>query len=174
MRVAIAFLLVVLSGIGNSAIANRRAAISLFPTKPIGTPSGVGILSSMIVGPVGTSFASVVLYETVTPTGNSCPANIQTATNFPTITFSSPFVVGSSAVWEGSPYASVQNAFYDQHTTKSATNVLGLTNVTSCQSTATQVYTCNGNAVGTFSLTNTYTSGFISAQPVTFVSVSKQ
>jgi hypothetical protein len=136
--------------------------------------TGVGILTSMKVGPVGTNFASVVLYEIVTPTGNSCPANIKTATDFPTITFSAPFVVGANAVWEGLPYASVQNAFYDQHITKSATNILGLTNVTSCQSTATQTYTCNGNTIGTFSLTNTYTSSFISAQPVTFVSVSKQ
>lgn len=136
--------------------------------------TGVGILTSMQVGPVGTNFDSIVIYETVTPTGNSCPANIKSLTDFPTVTFGQPFSVGSTAFWEGSPYPSVHNAFYDQHTIKSATNVLGLTNATSCQSTALQVYTCNGNVLGSFTLTNTYTSGFISSQPVTFVSVSKQ
>jgi hypothetical protein len=136
--------------------------------------TGVGILTNMIVGPVGTSFTSVVLYEIVTPTGNSCPANIKADTDFPAITFSTPFVVGTTAFWEGSGYGAVQNTFYDAHIAKWSQNVLGSTNVTSCQSTATQVYTCNNNVIGTFSLTNTYTSGFISAQPVTFVSVSKQ
>jgi hypothetical protein len=136
--------------------------------------TGVGILTNMIVGPVGTNFNSVILNEIVTPTGNSCPANIKSATDFPTISLGTPFVIGNSAFWEGSSYASVQNAFYDQHINKGTTNLLGLTNVTSCQSTATQVYTCNNNPIGTFTLTNTYTSGFISGQPVTFVSVSKQ
>jgi hypothetical protein len=136
--------------------------------------TGVGILSRMKVGPVGTDFTSVVLSETVTPTGDSCPSNIQSYTDFPTITYGHNFIVGLSAAWEGNSYPSVYNAFYDQHVDKISVNILGYTNVTSCQATATQVYTCNGQPVGTFTLTNTYTSGFIGGQPVTFVSVSKQ
>jgi hypothetical protein len=71
-------------------------------------------------------------------------------------------------------YGAVTNGFYDQHTIKTASNVLGGSGATSCVATAHQTYSCAGNVVGTFTLTNTYTAGFIDGQPVTFVSVSKQ
>lgn len=136
--------------------------------------TGVGILTRMKVGPVGTDFTSVVLSEIVTPTGDSCPSNIQFFTSFSPITYGSNFIVRQSAGWEGNPYPSVQNAFYDSHRREYATNILGNTNVTSCRSTAVQDYTCNDRVVGTFTLTYTFYSGFINAQPVTFVSASKQ
>lgn len=136
--------------------------------------TGVGILSRMIVGPVGTDFSAVAISEIVTPTGNTCPSNIKADTDFPTITFGPQFFVRQAAVWEGNSYPATYNAFYDQHTFKSTSNVLGSTNVTSCQATATQVYTCNGTVIGTFTLTNTYLAGFIGGTRVTFVAVSKQ
>ncbi len=40
--------------------------------------------------------------------------------------------------------------------------------------TATQVYTCNGQTIGTFTLTNTYIHGTLSGQAVTNVTTSKQ
>jgi hypothetical protein len=62
-----------------------------------------------------------------------------------------------------------------EHIKEIDVNILSLTNgVTLCQSTAIQTYFCNGHAIGTFFLTNTYSSGIIATQPVTFVSVSKQ
>ncbi len=77
--------------------------------------TGGGILTRMKVGPVGTDFTSVVLSEIVTPTGDSCPSNIQLFTSFSPITYGSNFIVGQPAGWEGNPYPSVQNAFYDSH-----------------------------------------------------------
>jgi hypothetical protein len=83
-------------------------------------------------------------------------------------------VVGSSAYWEGMNYPSVSNDFYDSHKLLGPINVLGLTNVQSCYATAVQVYTCDGNIVGTFTLTNTYTRGTLNGNSVTNVTTTKQ
>jgi hypothetical protein len=138
--------------------------------------TGVGILARMKVGPAGTDYTRASLLETVTPTSNSCPSNIQTYTSFPTITTanSAPFVVGFSAVWEGGNFPSMLNDFYDSHRNLVNINVLGLTNVQSCVAKATQTYSCNGSTIGTFTLTNTYTAGTINGQAVTNVSTTKQ
>jgi hypothetical protein len=131
------------------------------------------MLTSMLLGPITTNFDGAILYEIVTPTGNSCPTKIQAFTNFPTISISTPFVVATPSTWEG-VYNPVHNAFYDAHTTKSAQNILGFTDVSTCQSTAVQTYVCNGHAVATFTLTNSFYTGLIGTQPVTFVNVAKQ
>jgi WD40 repeat protein len=138
--------------------------------------TGVGILARMIVGPVGTNFNGANLYETVTPTGNNCPAAVKAATDFPTITLSqnSLLIVGNAAGWENIHYDPMLNVFYDSHTMKSFSSVLTGTGATTCQSTATQTYYCKGNPVSTFSLTNNLYTGFLNAQPVTLVTVSKQ
>jgi hypothetical protein len=138
--------------------------------------TGVGILTSMTVGPSNGNFSSIQITENVTPTGNSCPTSIQQYTNFPTITDSSSgtFSLGATAVWEGNSYTSVTNSFYDAHIFKSTTNIIGLSNVTSCRSTATQVYKCNGQPLGEFFLTGQFASGTINGQPVTNVTVTKQ
>ncbi len=135
--------------------------------------TGVGILTRMKVGPVSTDFTGAVVSETVTPIGNSCPASIQSATNFPNVVFSN-FVIPQSAAWEGNNYPSAYNAYYDAHTIKSASNVLSGTGVSSCQATATQTYSCAGQVFGKFNLTNTYQAGYIGGTPVTFVTVTKQ
>ena len=125
----------------------------------------------MRVGPVTTNFALTTLQETVTPGANYCPASVQSATAFPF--FQSPFTVGNTAKWEGANYPAIVNDFYDSHIFKSAANVLAGIGGT-CNSYATQTYTCNGNVVGTFNLTATFTAGFISSTPVTYVTVTKQ
>ena len=138
--------------------------------------TGIGILARMKVGPAGTDYTGASLLETVTPTSNSCPSNIQTYTSFPTITTanSGPFIVGSSAVWEGSNFLSMLNDFYDSQRNVVSINVLGLTNVQSCVAKATQTYSCNGSTIGTFALTNTYTAGTLNGQAVTNVNTTKQ
>jgi len=138
--------------------------------------TGVGILARMKAGPPGTDYTNAVLLETVTPTSNSCPSNIQQYTNFPTITLDdgSSFVIGSTASWEGSNFPSVLNDFYDSHRNLVNINVLGLTSVQSCVAKATQTYSCNGSTVGTFTLTYTYTKGTVNGQAVTNVSATKQ
>lgn len=138
--------------------------------------TGVGILARMKVAPSGTNYNGAVLVETVTPTSNSCPSNIQQYTSFPTITAAnnSTFTVGSSAYWEGSQFASITDDFYDSHKLLVNINVLGLTSVTSCVAKATQTYTCGGRTVGTFTLTNTYTKGTLNGNTVTNVSTTKQ
>jgi hypothetical protein len=138
--------------------------------------TGVGILARMKAGPTGTDYTGAVLLETVTPTTNSCPSNIQQYTSFPTVTLatSKPFTVGSSAVWEGNNFPSILNDFYDSHRLLVNINVLGLTSVQSCVAQATQTYSCNGSTVGTFTLTNTYVKGTLNGQAVTNVSTTKQ
>jgi hypothetical protein len=138
--------------------------------------TGVGALAEMEVGPAGPDYSRTVLRETVTPTSNSCPSNIQEYTSFPTITIAnnSTFLVGSSAHWEGEDYPSQPNEFYDSHRLLGPINVLGQTSVQSCVATATQTYSCNGNTIGTFTLTNTYTRGTLpNGKAVTNVTVGK-
>ena len=138
--------------------------------------TGVGILARMKVGPAGTDYTGAVMLETVTPTSNSCPSNIQQYTSFPTITAAnnSTFTVGSSASWEGSNFPSMLNDFYDSHRNLVNINVLGLTSVQSCVAKATQTYSCKGSTIGTFALTNTYTRGTLNGHAVTNVSTTKQ
>lgn len=138
--------------------------------------TGVGVLARMKVGPTTIDHTNSVLLETVTPTSDSCPSNIQQYTTFPTITLAngSPFVVGSTATWEGNNYQSILNDFYDSHRQLVSINVLGLTSVQSCVAKATQTYYCNGSPVGTFTLTNTYSKGTYNGQGVTNVSTTKQ
>jgi hypothetical protein len=159
-------------------------SVTLVQTTPKSLPdynrptwlTGVGILSTMQVGPTGNSYIGAVLYETVTPTTNSCPANIQQYTSFPTITLAddSDFTPGSSAFWEGTNFPSITNDFYDMHVNLVSANVLGLTSVSSCVAQAVQTYTCGGHTVGTFTLTNTYTKGTLNGQAVTNVTTTKR
>jgi hypothetical protein len=89
--------------------------------------TGVGVLVRMKAEPTGTDYTGAVLLETVTPTTNSCPANIALYTSFPTITAAnkSTFTVGSSAAWEGGNFPSILNDFYDSHRTLVSIDVLG-------------------------------------------------
>ncbi len=66
------------------------------------------------------------------------------------------------------------NSFYDSHRLLSNTDLLGLTNVSTCAAIATQIYSCNGQAIGSFTLTNTYVHGTLSGQAVTNVVATKQ
>ena len=130
----------------------------------------------MTVSGSANDYTGVILAENVTPLTNSCPANIQAYTSFPTIGpgAKSYFVVGNAARWEGQTFPSVANSVYDSHKIIVNTDVLGLTTVNSCQAVATQIYTCGGHAIGTFTLTNSYSHGTFAGQPVTNVNVTKQ
>ena len=108
----------------------------------------------------------------VTPKTNSCPSNIRSYTDLPAVY--SLFTVGQPAFWEGVQFGSFDNTFYDEHVIYLNFDVLGSTNVSSCQATATQVYTCDGKQIGTFTITNTYTHGSLSGTPVTNISTTKQ
>jgi hypothetical protein len=138
--------------------------------------TGVGILTLMTVTGSASYYTGTILTETVTPVSNSCPSSIQAYTSFPTITAAqnSYFMVGRSAQWEGQAYESKANSFYDSHKLLGSGDVLGIGNVNSCQATATQTYTCKGQTVGTFTLTNSYSHGTLSGHPVTNVTTTKQ
>lgn len=99
--------------------------------------TGVGILARMLVSPLISNYGGTIITEVVTATGNSCPSNITDYTNFPDV-FSS-FTVGSPATWEQGNFPSVTNSFYDSHRILSDTDILGLSNVSTCTATATQV-----------------------------------
>jgi hypothetical protein len=134
--------------------------------------TGIGILTRMLVSPSVSDYTGVQIRELVTAGPNSCPANVVSYTNFPNLV--STFTVGATANWEGVPFPSVLNSFYDQHTIYLNFDVLGLTSVSSCTATATQIYTCNGQTIGTFTLTNTYDHGSLSGQSVTNITTTKQ
>lgn len=159
---------------------NCPAAVTVDVTLPRSLPSltdpsaltGIGILTRMLVSPVPINYNGVKIYEMVTPKSNGCPANIRSATDIPAVY--SLFTVGSPAYWEGVQFGSYQNSFYDQHVIYIDYDVLGATSGASCSATATQVYTCDGNNIGTFTITNTYTHGTISGQPVTNITTTKQ
>jgi hypothetical protein len=138
--------------------------------------TGVGILTLMTVTGPASDYTGAILTETVAPVSNSCPANIQAYTSFPPINAAahSDFFVGATAEWEGQAHASAANSFYDSHKLILNVDILGLTNVGSCKATAKQTYTCNGQPIGTFTLTNNYSHGTLSGQSVTNVSVTKQ
>ncbi|MBB5316853.1 Ig-like domain-containing protein [Tunturibacter empetritectus] len=133
--------------------------------------TGVGILARMLVSPSISNYAGTIITEIVTTTGNSCPSNITDYTNFPTVF--SQFTVGSPTTWEMVSFPVVTNSYYDSHRILSDTDILGLTNVSTCTATATQVYSCSGQQIGTFLLENTYTHGALSGQSVTNVLTTK-
>ena len=169
------------SGGGNPTVQACPTSISVSKTtsQPLSSDfptylTGVGILATMAVGPVGTNFNGTQLGEQVTPTGTTCPSSIASAASFPTASGFSPFIIGNNASWEGQAFPSVSDGFYDMHIFKSTSNLLAGTGVSTCQSTAVQHYTCGGNQIGTFTLTATFYAGTIKTIPVTYVTVSKQ
>jgi len=135
--------------------------------------TGIGILARMLVSPLTADYYGTAIQEVVTPTTNTCPANIAGYASFPNQF--SIFHVGDQILgsWEGQPYGYFTNTFYDSHRIELNFSILGLTSVTSCQAQATQVYSCNGNNIGTFLLTNTYTRGTVNGQDVTNIATDK-
>ena len=141
-----------------------------------GSLTGIGILTQETVSPATKN--GVQLQESIQPIvgSNTCPASIKQYTDFPTIALgTSPFYVGASvADWEGKPYASVANAFYDSHRTLVNFDILGGTGVSQCSAQAGQIYYCQGKPIGTFVLKNTYTHGVLNGVGVTYVYTTEQ
>lgn len=137
-----------------------------------GALTGIGILTRMLVSPLTANYAGQQITEQIIPQSNSCPANITSYTNYPNV-FTS-FTVGATGSFEGIPYPSVLNSYYDEHVNDVNFDVLGATSVSSCVSVATQIYRCGGQQIGTFTLSKTFTHGMLSGTPVTNVSVTKQ
>jgi hypothetical protein len=138
--------------------------------------TGVGILTEMDLAPIGGNFSSAIITENVTPTSNTCTANIHTYVAFPIIldANSGVFQINTGTVWENFPYRPIPNAFSDSHRLKLNIDLLGATNATSSVAKATQVYKCNGQPIGQLFLTKTYSRGVINGQPVTYVDVTKE
>ena len=64
---------------------------------------------------------------------------------------------------------------YDFHTTTDPTSLLNAPGAPSaCMIVCAQTYYCNGNIIGTFTVTRAFSKGTIQGTPVTNVNVTKQ
>jgi hypothetical protein len=155
------------SGTGTITVVSCPTSLSVGTTytptlaKNPSYKTGVGLIATMNAG---TGHDGAQISEVVTNGSNGCP-------------FSSA-CKGGAAFTVGPPnlatlynvtVPNVDNAFYDQHISVSASDVLAGTGVTSCSGTCNQTYYCNGTAIGKFTILFQYTHG----QGVTNVNVTK-
>lgn len=77
----------------------------------------MGLIASMKVGPTTSNFDGVVVSETVTPSSNSCPANIPTLQSNYVCQGSANFTIGQGGgtVTSGIQVPDISNQFWDDH-----------------------------------------------------------
>ena len=138
--------------------------------------TGIGMVSTMQVGPSSTNWNNTVITESLATLQNSCP----TTSPWPNpCTGSGNFTVGTGGTAKIlntitlATFNPLQNDFYDQHTLASSFNLLQNPGVSSCTIVCSQTYTCGGNSVGSFTVTYDLAPGTVSSNPVSNVTVSK-
>jgi YD repeat-containing protein len=131
--------------------------------------TGIGIIAGMQVTPISTDWGGTEITESVTPGAiNTCPAS------FGSCSGSSIFTVGEGGGDWGVTLPPQQNIFYDEHSQTNSISLLDAAGINSCQRTCSQVYTCNGTPIGSFTINRTFTKGLIQGDHVTVVTVTKQ
>jgi hypothetical protein len=149
----------------------QESLAKVFP----GLKTGLGAITAMNLLPSTVDFdGNNNITESLTTVKNSCPASFgdPCATGVVGV---STFKVGVNALSkDGSVFPLLHDGFYDEHTTSSSISLLDAAKISSCAVTCSQIYSCNGKAVGNFSITRTFTKGTIQGQNVTFVTVTKQ
>jgi hypothetical protein len=137
--------------------------------------TGIGILATMLATPAANLWNGAQVTESLVTTSNTCP------TSFPVpCTGNATFTVGApapppGATTFGTAYPPIgNNQFFDEHVTANTADLLNGTGLSSCQTACAQTYSCNGQAIGSFVVTRTYTHSVIGAASVTLVGVTKQ
>jgi len=131
--------------------------------------TGIGVIAGMQVTPISTDWGGTEITEAVTPGAiNTCPAS------FGSCSGSSIFTVGEGGGDWGVTLPPQQNIFYDEHSQTNSISLLDAAGINSCQRTCSQVYTCNGTPIGSFTINRTFTKGLIQGDHVTVVTVTKQ
>lgn len=132
--------------------------------------TGIGAVFQMNVGPDTTDWSGTKITEAVSESNTTCPASFGNQ-----CTGSSTFTVGAGGTARnGQTFTGKKNAFYDQHNSVGSVSVLDQAGIQSCTSTCSQTYSCNGNAIGHFTITRSFTKGTINGTAVTNVGVTKQ
>ncbi len=132
----------------------------------------------MKVGGSYSNYDGALITESVSPlaNGNSCPQSYPWPN--PPCAGSSTFSVGTggTAVASGitlQSFSPVTNQFYDEHTLTSFYNLLGYSGLSSCTNLCTQTYSCGGNPIASFTITEDLAPGTVGSSPVTNVSATK-
>lgn len=159
-------------------VANRttESLAAVYPTYK----TGLGMAATMEVGPARTTWDGATVTESVTQSSNDCPSTWGTdlCTNDGT-SGHSDFPVGEPGgviLFDGTRLSSKTNSFYDEHIIANQADLLGSfgQGKTTCTVKCSQKYSCDGNIIGTFTITFTFTKGTVNGQPATIVSATKQ
>lgn len=142
-----------------------------------GYRTAYGILAKMRVLPDYRNWNGTQIREDVTPVPGTCPPNL---TREPCAS-GPPFTVGDPT--KNSPVHPVEpgirNRFYDFHRTRwKSTSLLhdkthNPKDLSTCQSKCDQKYSCDGQVIGHFVITNTYRKSTYQGHDVTIVDVTK-
>jgi hypothetical protein len=151
--------------------------ITQVPLSPQSTPpylTGLGINTTMGVGPATQNYNGATIMESVSPAGGTCPQNWQQ--NACVATSPGGLIVGGSAEGFGpsglgATLPAVSNAFLDAHGFQSTSNVLA--GGPSCTIVCAQTYSCGGNGIGNYTITMTLSSKTVNNNAVTQVTVTK-
>ena len=132
--------------------------------------TGIGTLATTGVGPGPYNYKGVQIQESVSPATNTCPPSFGACSNGDTFTVGDP---GGGSFGQNTPAQT--NLFYDWHVTWSTTSsYLDDAGIQSCSRACSQVFTCNGNQVGSFTVTRSFSKAVINGQNVTAVAVDVQ
>lgn len=148
----------------------------LFPS----LKTGIGAMSSMKVSdPTSQNWNGTQITESWTQVSNTCPSwgsNICSGSStFPVGDgYQAVVPVNGVNTQVGPVFPGTTNIFYDQHTQTSNVSVLDASGINSCQAVCKQTYSCNGNPIGTYTVTVQFIKALINGTHVTSTEVSKQ
>jgi hypothetical protein len=155
------------------ASVTQESLAKLFPTDK----TGIGAIAAMTLSPSNINFdgnTNITESLTTDAANSNCPASFgnQCGTG---VVGTSSFKVGVNAVAkDGSTFPLLHDGFYDEHASIATTSALDAAGINACTIVCQQTYYCNGDSVGNFTITRTFTKGTISGQSVTFVTVTKK
>ena len=144
----------------------QEVLANIFP----GTKTGIGAVSTMLVGPGPYNYNGAVINEAISNGTNGCPWALQCAG-------SSTFPVGEPngvTLFDGTQKGPVQNSFYDEHTATSTASLLDFYNIDSCTQSCNQQYMCRGAVIGRFTINYSFSKGTLQGTPITNTTATKQ
>jgi hypothetical protein len=139
-------------------------------------------VSAIQVSPGNIDWDGVTITESLTfdAAHSSCPINgfFDKLCDTGVTGGASTFTVGKGGSELGFTFPAQHNVFYDEHLFGAAVSVLDAPEIppslNSCTASCRQQYFCEGNLIGTFTVTRTFTRGTINGQNVTNITISKQ
>jgi Glucodextranase, domain B len=144
--------------------------------------TGLGAVSAIQVSPGNIDWDGKTITESLTfdRGHSSCPINgfFDQLCGTGVTGGLSTFTVGNGGSELGFNFPAQHNVFYDEHLFGATVSVLDAPEIpptlNSCTASCTQQYLCEGNVIGTYTVTRTFTRGTINGQKVTNITVTKQ